>query len=204
VDDQIRRLLNPLTGIDYDNTIVIYTSDHGEMLGDHYYWRKIVPYEGSARIPLMIRVPESFGIKKGQVIYDNACITDIMPTILEMAGIDIPDTVEGRSLLPLMKGKKQSWREYIHIEHSPIYHCLTNGKEKYIWFVEDGREQYFNLENDPYECHDLAKDRSASIRAEYWRNIMIKELKGRPEGFSDGERLIPGCDYPVIMQKNNK
>ena len=64
VDDQIRRLLNPVNGIDRmtnRNTVVIFTSDHGEMLGDHYLWRKSLPYEGSARIPLLIRGPDRFG-----------------------------------------------------------------------------------------------------------------------------------------------
>ena len=132
VDDQIRRLLNPITGIDYSNTIVIYTTDHGEMLGDHYMWRKSLPYEASARIPLMIRIPESMGLEKGQVINKNACLTDIMPTILDMLGMDIPETVEGKSLLPLMKGDREDWREYVHIECARSHHCLTDGKEKYI------------------------------------------------------------------------
>jgi arylsulfatase len=201
VDDQIRRLLNPITGIDYSDTIVIYTSDHGEMLGDHYMWHKIVPYESSARIPLMMRIPESIGIDKGQVISNNACLTDIMPTVLDIVGIDIPDTVEGESLLPLMKGQEISWREYIHIEHSPVHHCLTDGKEKYIWFTQDGREQFFDLENDPRELHDLITDEKLSGRIDDWRHLMIKELKERPEGFTNGKKLVPGCDYPPVMQK---
>jgi arylsulfatase A-like enzyme len=199
VDDQIRRLLNPITGIDQSNTIVIFTSDHGEMLGDHYLFRKSVPYEASVRIPLLIQVPDSLGFKKGQVIDNNACLTDIMPTVLELLGIDIPDTVEGKSLVPLIRGEVSSWRSYVHIEHSPIHHTLTNGKEKYIWFTKDGREQFFDLEKDPNEMRDLSKDKNEVKRISWLRTMMIKELESRPEGFSDGKRLIPGREYPPVI-----
>jgi arylsulfatase len=202
VDDQIRRILNPVTGIDRmtdGNTVVILTSDHGEMLGDHYLWRKSVPYEPSARVPLLISAPPRFGIKPGIRPEAPVCLEDIMPTVLEMAGVEAPKTVEGRSLLPLMRGEKADWRPYLHIEHAPIHHTLTDGREKYIWFVRDGREQLFDLTADPNEMHDLAHDASATERVARWRALMVKELAGRPEGFSDGKTLIPGRPYNAVL-----
>lgn len=203
IDDQIRRLLHPSSGIDFNNTIVLFTSDHGEMLGDHYLWWKGVPYEGSARVPLLIRAPERFGIRPGQVIGQPAALEDIMPTLLELAGLDIPDTVEGRSLLSLMRGQEDApWRDYIHIEHSEksleaslAHHTLTDGKEKFIWFARTGREQFFDLTADPHECADESGNPAYAEKIDGWRRRLIVELDGRPEGFSDGTRLIPGRPY---------
>lgn len=203
LDDQIRRILNPITGIDRmtkNNTVVMLSSDHGEMLGDHYLWRKSVPYEPSARIPLLIRAPKHFGIQPGTVIQNPVGLEDIMPTILDMANVPIPESVDGRSLLPLLRGKKADWREYIHIEHAPIHHTLTDGREKYIWFTSDGREQFFRLTKDPQERHDLAGKPEESKRISYWRNLLIKELKARPEGFTDGTKLIPGQPYSAVLK----
>lgn len=202
IDDQIRRILNPNNGINLksdDETIVIFTSDHGEMLGDHYLFRKTLPYEGSARIPFLIRAPEHYGFKKKLVVDKPIGLHDLMPTILDMVGLEIPNTVDGKSLLPLCRGEDVSWRSSMHIEHAPFYHCITDGKEKYIWFVKDGREQFFDLKNDPTECYDLVNDINFQQRVNYWRSLMIEELKDRPEGFSDGKKLIPGCRYePTI------
>lgn len=202
VDDQIRRILNPIDGIDRmtgNNTVVLFTSDHGEMLGDHYLFRKSLPYEGSSRIPLLVRGPEYLGMKKGLVPEHAVCLEDVMPTILDMAGVEIPDTVEGKTLLPLMRGENIKWRTYIHLEHSGIHHSLTDGKEKYIWFVRDGREQYFDLLKDPMECHDLINDPKESTKISQWRKVLIQELKNRPEGFTDGKTLISGRPYPVLL-----
>ena len=200
VDDQIRRLLNPaISGIDPNNTIILLTADHGEMLGDHYRWHKVMPYEGAARIPLLVRVPDRFDIEPGTVLDAPVCLEDIMPTLLEMAGIETPDTVEGSSLLPLMCGNGTPNRPHLHIEHSPAYHCLTDGREKYVWFVNDGREQFFDLTQDPNELHDLINAPERREQIEHWRNQLILELRNRPEGFSDGKQLVAGRPYPPVM-----
>ena len=200
VDDQLRRLLAPLvSGIDFSNTIVVFTTDHGEMLGDHYRWHKIVPYEGAARIPLLIQAPQRFGILPGTVIHEPVCLEDVMPTLLEMAGIEIPGTVEGKSLLNLTRGDDEAWRPHLHIEHAPLHQSLTDGKEKFIWFAESGREQFFDLRSDPNECHDLIQDSGKKERIEHWRKILIETLSNRPEGFVKDGELIPGRPYPAAM-----
>lgn len=204
LDDQIRRILNPVGGIDRmtkNNTVVMLSSDHGEMLGDHYLWRKSVPYEPAARIPMLIRAPQRFGIQPGAIIRNPVGLEDIMPTILDMANAPIPGSVDGRSLLPLLRGEKAPWREHIHIECAPMHHTLTDGKEKFIWFVVDGREQFFRLAEDPTECRNLAGKPEEAKRISYWRNLLIKELKDRPEGFSDGKRLLSGVSYPKCIKR---
>ena len=199
VDDQIRRVLNPVEGLVDDNTVVIFTSDHGEMLGDHYRFRKSLPYEGSARIPLLIRGSRAMGLKPGAVLSEPVVLEDIMPTVLDMAGVKIPASVEGRSLLPLLRGKEKSWRSYIHGEHAGEAHFLTDGVEKYIWFAGDGREQFFDLRKDPTERRNLAGKAKAARRVGTWRRRLIGELRGRPEKFTDGKRLIAGRPYGALI-----
>jgi len=201
IDDQLNRLLNPVTGVTDDNTLIVFTSDHGEMLGDHYVWRKSVPYESSARIPLLIRPPARMGLAPGAVVEQAVCLEDIMPTILSLAGIAPPETVEGVDLSPLMRGEPAGTRPYLHIEHAPLHHTLTDGREKYIWFVADGGEQYFRLTEDPHELRDLAGKPQHAERVAYWRRLLVSELAGRPEGFSDGRALIPGVEYAPVVPK---
>jgi arylsulfatase A-like enzyme len=202
VDDQIRRLLNPINGIPpqlHGNTVILFTADHGEMLGDHYRWRKQVPYESSANIPLLIQAPARFGIHPGRRVDQPVALEDIMPTLLDLAGCEIPATVEGRSLVPLLRGGKPAWRDYLTIEHAPEHQSLTDGREKFIWLVADGREQFFDLVADPGERHNLIADPRVADRVTLWRNRLIAELSGRPEGFTDGQQLIPGRPFSALL-----
>ena len=201
LDDEIRRLMNGIQGgVPLGNTVIIYTADHGEMLGDHYFWAKSVPYQGSVRIPMLIGAPASYGFKKGQIIDKPVCLEDIMPTVLDIADVPIPNTVEGKSLVPLLRGDKCNWPEYLHLEHANLHHTLTDGTEKYIWFTNDGREQFFDLSKDPDERHDLVDEPSALDRIGKWRQRLVHKLKDRPEGFSDGEKLVAGRPYPVVSE----
>lgn len=204
VDDQIFRLLSPRGGLSYDrrNTVVVFTADHGEMLGDHYMFRKCEPYEGSARIPFIISGGASMGLKSGQVLERPVCLEDLMPTLLDLAGLPAPDGIDGSSLAPLLRGEETDWRPFLHGEHAPCYsreqahHFLVDETTKYIWRPLDGREQLFDLVEDPRERRDLAADHE---RLQIWRQRLIDRLRDRPEGFTDGEQLIPGREYPPLL-----
>jgi len=132
------------------------------------------------------------------------CLEDIMPTLLDLAGVPIPASVDGRSLAPLLRGEKAEWRQWLHSEYAPNWHSLTDGREKYIWFAHDGREQLFDLTRDPNEKRNLAARPSHKTKAARWRQRLIAHLKGRPEGFSDGKRLISGRPYPTVMAHGGK
>ncbi|MCG3148214.1 MAG: Arylsulfatase [Verrucomicrobiae bacterium] len=199
VDDQIRRLLSPDGGpaaVVGDNTLIVFTSDHGEMLGDHYRWRKGLAYEPSARVPLLIRPPRRSGWPRGQVVDQPVCLEDLMPTLLDLAGVPIPTTVEGRSLAPLLRGEQPAWRDYLHLECAPQFHALTDGREKYVWLPTTGEEQFFDLRDDPQELRNLTgyPDRVAP-----WRARLVRELRERSEGFTDGRQLIAGRPYPALL-----
>lgn len=201
VDDQLRRLINPNGGIWHGNeTIIVFTSDHGEMLGDHYRFRKSVAYEGSARVPFLFSAPQRFGVGRRRVVDAPATHADIMPTLLDMLGMPIPPGVDGLSLYPHLRGETPAvWRDALHIEHSPNHQCLTDGREKYIWWPGDGREHLFDLVNDPRELHDLAPDANHADRLSSWRERLIERLRDRPEGFVKNGRLVPGQPYQAMI-----
>ncbi|MFH0922292.1 MAG: arylsulfatase [Fibrobacterota bacterium] len=206
VDDQLYRLLGAHTGLrgeDRNSTYVILTSDHGEMLGDHYLFRKAYPYEGSAHIPFLISGP---GVEAGRICDQPVCLEDIMPTVLELAGCARPATVEGCSLVPFLRGETTRLpREFLHGEHATCYsyaqanHFLTDGKVKYIWHPCNGAEQLFDLVGDPGETRDLAKRPDHGEQLALWRKRLIENLAGRPEKFTDGERLIAGRAHNALL-----
>ena len=130
-----------------------------------------------------------------------------MPTLLDLAGAKCPKPMDGVSLVPVLRGMKPGVRETLHFEHAPCYgkqqafHALTDGHFKYIWRPADGTEHLFDLANDPREEHDLTKVNSQRAVVEQWRAKMVAELASRPEGFSDGSRLIPGRPYPALQAR---
>ena len=174
-------------------TLWLFTSDHGDMMGDHHLHRKCYAYEGSARIPFLIRYSSNLDLPSGT--FEQAVgLQDVMPTILEAVGVDIPESVTGQSVLKAVRG--EPWREFFHGEHSPCYskdtamQYLTDGKEKYIWFPVTGEEQFFDLVNDRQELHDLSGDEKHADRVALWRQRLIDLLGKRGDGFSDGKKLL--------------
>ena len=197
IDHQIGRILRAIdTERLMDNTVIVFLSDHGEMLGDHLMFRKSKPYQGSIQIPLFLRGPERYlGGLRG-VRTDLVELRDIMPTLLELAGAPIPETVEGKSLL---KGVD---REYLHGEHSlgmDSMHFIVTERDKYVWYSQTGVERYFDLEKDPHETHDAFADPGNGARIAQLRGFLIRELTGREEGYTDGTRLIVGRPPKVVL-----
>lgn len=199
IDHQINRFLYSLSeyGL-YDDTVICFTSDHGELLGDHHLYRKSLPYEGSARVPLILKGAQKSGIPSG--VTSNVVVEqrDIMPTLLELADLPIPKHIDGRSFLHQAKGNPDSIRPWLHGElttHGQSVQWMTDGIEKYIWFSADGREQFFNLSNDPQELCDLATDpdETTGNRIAVWRERLVDELTSREEGFVDqSQQLVSG------------
>ncbi len=204
VDEQIGRIIAELKkkGM-YDDALICFVSDHGDMLGDHHLWRKTYAYEGSAAIPFIVKPPKDATKKwkADKTIEAPVELRDLLPTFLAASGREVPEQMDGRSVLPLLEKGKTPWREYIDIEHATAYWnenywcALTDGKMKYVWFLRTGEEQLFNLEKDPYELHDLARDASASKELEKMRKAMVEHLRERGEEWVKDDRL-------VVRQKN--
>ena len=190
VDEQIGRILETLDrkGL-LKRTLVIYLSDHGDMLGDQYLWRKSYAYQGSARIPMIVHWPE--GMPAANRAIDNPVeIRDVLPTLLDAAGASVPRGVDGASLLKLAKNSA-GWRPWIDLEHDVCYapenhwNALTDGRRKYIFHAMTGEEQFFDLENDPHELKNLAGDAEVAV----WRERLIAHLAVRGEPWVVNGRL---------------
>jgi arylsulfatase len=186
--------------------VIVFTTDHGEMMGDHGYFRKCEAYEGSANIPFIITGSKDLGFKPGVRTNQAVALQDLMPTLLALAGVKPPPSMDGVNLLPALCDDAKPTRAILHFEHSPCYsapqafHALTDGHFKYIWRPMDGTEQLFNLDADPREEHDMSTVAADHDRLIEWRKQLIKRLVGRPEGFTDGDTLIAKRPYPAIMK----
>ena len=211
IDHQIGRLLYEFNKRDPQalrETLIVFTSDHGDMMGDHHHWRKTYAYEGSARIPFVMRYPASWDLPRNERIEAPVQLRDIMPTLLDAAQVDIPASVDGESLLKLARGERAGWRGYVQGEHTSCYtrehgmQYVTDGREKYIWFHHTGKEQFFDLVADPGECCDLATAPAAHSRVEVWRQRLaaINEERGDPRG--QGGELVSQPDGALGLSPN--
>lgn len=194
VDAQVGRLINYLkqTGC-YDDTLIIFTSDHGELLGDHWMFAKYGYFDQSFYIPLIIRDP-SPGARHayGSAVDAFTESIDIMPTILEGIGIDIPAQCDGYSLLPFCRGNRpQGWRQEYHaefdlrspfaVEEKPpmgleMKQCMANiirgDRYKYVHFAGLA-PLFFDLEVDPNEFHDRSTDPDYQARVLEYAGKML-------------------------------
>ncbi len=183
--------------------VIALTADHGEMLGDHGYFRKCEPFEGSANIPFILCGAPELGFTPGRRCLKPVCLEDLLPTFLDLAGAECPE-VDGVSLVPELQGKQSEIRPWLHFEHAKCYsqpqafHALADGRFKYVWRPLDGREHLFDLQQDPHEEHDLAPDPAHRDLLAKWRTVLVNRLAARPEGFSDGKQLIPGRPYAPL------
>lgn len=207
VDDQLGLLFQRLR-MEKDPPVILFTSDHGEMLGDHHLFRKCMGYEGSARIPMILSGP---GVGKGMVREEPVALQDVLPTFLDLAGVGLTDAVDGGSLLPLCGSRGAGpWREYLHGEHATTYagvsgmHYLTDGKMKYIWHGDDGAEQLFDLREDPGERHDLSGNAGGEQALSFWRDRLVHELAARPEGFVRAGALVSGKSHAPVVPRSDR
>ncbi|AIY03742.1 MULTISPECIES: arylsulfatase [Arthrobacter] len=206
IDLQINRIKESLVDFGLaEDTIIAFTSDHGEMMGDHHMFRKGLPYEGSARVPFIVAdAPSAKNSARGAVMDDVVELRDLMPTLLDLAGVEIPDSVDGKSLAPHVRGEADAGpvRDYLHGEHvyfNQNIQWLTDGKIKYVWGSAKGVEQLFDLATDPDECRNLAHDAASTPLLDLWRARMVEALDGREEGFVQDGKLVAGRPVVTIL-----
>ncbi len=207
IDQMIGRLLVYLRRVDLmKNTILVFTSDHGELLGDHDTFRKTTSLEGSAKIPLIISAPPRFKLATKHTTDLPVTHMDLMPTLLEMVGLPVPEHVEGSSLMPLLRDDKgNDWRQFVHGEHAAPgskaggVQFLVGSRYKYTWYTGNGRELLFDLVDDPQEMVNLADQEASADLLEQMRGELVKVLNQRPQdGLTDGQRLVPGKNLPSV------
>jgi len=172
VDDGIGQLFKALEEIkQLDHTMFIFTSDNGYFWGEHGLGDKRWAYEESIRDPLLIRYPKL--IKPGTVLAPMVLNIDIAPTALELGGVPIPSSIQGRSLVSLLKNPKASWRSSFLAEYFlergfprvPTWQAVRTERWKYIHFLElEGMDELYDLKTDPYELQNLIGEASAQSK----------------------------------------
>ena len=208
-DDNVGRLLKYLddNGL-AENTIVIYTGDHGFFLGDHGWFDKRFMYEQAIRVPWMIRYPGH--VKAGSVSQDWVVSIDNAPTVLDLAGLEIPGDMQGRSIVPLFQGSAPpDWHTafyYHYYEFAPPHWVLPHygirtSRYKLISYYTVNEWELFDLEKDPDEMENLFEWSGYKVHPAYESTALdlVGQLKQLREKFKDttGEpvKLWPTSSY---------
>lgn len=210
MDMQIGRILQVLYEENIlEDTIIVFTSDHGEMLFDHSLFRKALPYQGSIRIPLLVRIGKNLpgGPEQPRVCRQLAELQDLMPTFLSLAGGQPDFAMDGLDLTAYLRQPETEGRQLLFGEHA--YGALSSqfvvtGHDKLVWFSQSGRFQYFDLAADPREEHDLFGQPEHAARIETLRQALTDHLRDRPEGYVQDGCLTAGrtpVDSLPILQE---
>ena len=192
VDDAIGEILEQtVTSGVADRTVVIFMSDNGYFIGERGFAGKWLAYEPSIRVPLLIYDPRLDSTQQGRILPQTALNIDLPETILDLAGVEIPHSMQGRSLVPLLNGDNPDWRNDFFIEHFftfppkvviPPHESLRSTDLKYIHYTEQDYEELYNLNDDPYEQFNLANQPVYRAQLDIFRKRTI-ELKRLYSGF---------------------
>ena len=202
IDHQLRLVLGTLreAGL-LDNTIILFSSDHGDMLGDHGLWRKRVFYENSANIPMILlgtRGDERVGV--GQVDDRLVGWQDVMPTLCELAGVPIPNSVEGVSMV----SPQRRAHFYGEVgENANATRMVRDARFKLIYYPAGNRVQLFDLHDDPRELHDLAANPEYDEARQRLTALLIAELYGDDATWLHDGALV-GLPEPEVAPFDNR
>ncbi len=174
IDELIGGILETLKACEFDdNTIILFVSDHGDMLGEHGLWFKMSFYEGSSRVPLFIHAPKQFSAK---TITSPSSTLDVMPTLIKLAGGDVPDNLDGQSLISAMEGNAENRKIYCEYtaEGSIAPMVMLREANFKLNFCPVDEDQLFNLDNDPNEINNLVESPEFSDIYKKMRNSILE------------------------------
>ncbi|MGH9664218.1 MAG: sulfatase family protein, partial [Bryobacteraceae bacterium] len=154
--ENIDRLVGEFIGeverrAEMENTLIVFSSDHGEMLGDHNRWGKTLPYHASASVPLIVAGP---GVERGVRSEALVSIMDLAATYLDYASVRRPDDMDSRSIRPVLEGRSKAHREVVY-SGLQRWRMVWDGRYKLIRGFEP-EPMLFDLERDPYENENAA------------------------------------------------
>jgi arylsulfatase A-like enzyme len=206
VDDSVGKVLAFLDENDLaQNTIVFYTADNGWYLGEHGLYDKRFMYEPGLRVPLIVRGP---GIKPGSTAAHFVANIDLAPTFLDLSGLPIPASMQGRSLAPLVRGESPpDWRKSIYYRyyHDPGHHNtaahvgVRTATHKLIYYWKKNAYELFDLTRDPRELHNLLFDSDEAKQpeiAKLYTDLKAELHRLRNEYHDDGQ-YADSFDWPA-------
>jgi len=184
-----------------ENTVIVFLSDHGLALGEKQLLGKWTPYEDSLRIPFIVYDPRT-SARKGKVMNEMVLNIDVAPTILELAGIEVPEGMDGRSMVSLLDGKEKSWRKEFFFEHYccpphvksylPRNEGIRTEKDKYIrWIDFKLVEEYFDMEHDPQEINNLINNPEYEARNQALRDKFFQWREENPSNYNRDHNGVP-------------
>jgi arylsulfatase A-like enzyme len=192
IDHHIGRILATFRDLgQLDNTIVVFSADHGLAIGSHGLFGKQSLYEHSMKSPLVFAGP---GIPKGST---NALVYlfDIFPTVADLVGADVPKTLEGRSLRPVIEGKSEGGRDTIFLAYRDVQRAVRKGNWKLIRYPKVDVTQLFDLASDPDEMKNLSRDPAQASRVKE----MMDLLKRQQEHYADRAPLTVASPTPAAV-----
>lgn len=202
IDAQIRVVIGTLREEKLlDDTIIMITSDHGDMLGDFDMFAKRLMYEGSTRVPMIvIGTTRDEIVPKGEVSNNLVGLADVMPTLLDLADIKIPQSCNGKSMF----GNKPRESLYAEANEGPnATRMITNDNFKLIWYPYGNIIQLFDIKNDPHELNDISKVPKMNVEIKKLTKILINNLYGEDKFFIKKGELI-GNPVTVDISTNSK
>lgn len=175
LDEQIGRIIATLKAIgEYDNTIIIFSSDQGLAVGSHGLMGKQSLYEHSMGVPLIFSGP---GIPRGKSTDAFAYLFDVYPTVCDLVGAPIPDSLEGKSLAGVIQGRTDSVRDTIFLGYKNLQRAVRRGRWKLLRYPQINKSQLFDLRTDPHETKDLANDPAQAARIRELMTVMAEQQK---------------------------
>ena len=203
IDHQIRVVIGYLReNALIDNTIIVFTSDHGHMVGEHGLWCMTPFYEMSAKIPLIVVPSKEDERLQGGVADDRlAEFADIMPTLLDLAGLPIPNHVDR---LSLAGDQRRAYLYGEHGENQAAMRMIRQGAHKLIYYPVGNRKQLFDIDADPLELEDLTEHGDYPETLSRLEKLLVSELYGNDLGWvKDGELVgLPDIEYVPTPDRN--
>jgi arylsulfatase A-like enzyme len=192
VDEQLGKVLAALESKGWlDDSLLIFCSDHGEMLGEHGLAYKWLMYDSVVRVPLVIRQPRAFGA--GRRVTELVSLLDLGPTLLEAAGVPVPSRLEGRSLGPLLAGAPGESRAHVFCEDNYLT-MIRSRTRKLVLYLGQEEGEFYNLEIDPEEHHNHWADPSMMAEKQEMLITLLRWL-ATSVYFNSGYRCGEGAHY---------
>jgi len=190
IDEEVGKVLKALAGSEVaDNTVVIYTTDHGENMGEHGLWWKNCMYQNASRVPLIINWPARW--KGGQRRTKTCSHVDVVQTIAEVGGADVPGDWNGESMVRWLDDPAAEWRdiavsEYYAHNIASGYAMLRMGKYKYVYHTvadknHGSQRELYDLEADPGEFNNLAGRSEYENQVRAMHAALVEEIGEEPD-----------------------